>query len=166
MRKKIPRWNWYNGLFLWAFEDQLRLNPNQQIGDFFDNFKKQNGLADVQFSLKNQGTVIALLFALMVVPREIWDRDSKTTNFPFATRNEFKLKQGSNKDTWDFLRLLRNSVSHANFDIDIEKQTYRFWNVSNGQVSFEVEITHEGIGVFLTEVGKYYINEVKAQHTL
>lgn len=163
MREEIPQWNWYNGQFLWAFEEQLRSNPTQTIGEFFADFKKQNGLEHFPFHLKNQGAIISLLYALLVVPREIWERDTKRTAFPFSAEEEFHVTQGRYKSVWDFLRLLRNSISHAQFAVDVENNAYRFWNIDKGKKTFEVEISQEGLGLFLTEIGKYYINEVKDQ---
>lgn len=115
----------------------------------------------IPFHLKNPGVVISLLYALLVVPMEIWERDPKRTGFPFKTQGEFRITKGKHKDTWDFLRLLRNSVSHAHFTIYSENNIYRFWNSNKGKIDFETEITQAGLGLFLTEIGKYYVNEVK-----
>ena len=66
----------------------------------------------------------------------------------------------------NFLRLLRNSLAHSNFDIDIQNQRFKFWNLQKkGTKNFEVEIEYGDLGEFLAEVGKYYINEVKNKHT-
>jgi len=160
-RKEIPVWTWYNGQFLFQFEEQLKRNPNKTISDFFSDFKLDQGLQDVSFyNTKNQGTVIILMFGLLVVPREIWERDS--TNFQFTTRNRFTFNPptDNNLDTLNFLRLLRNSLSHANFSIDVANAKVTFWNNYRGVKNFEVEISYGDLGVFISEVGKYYVNEV------
>ncbi len=64
--------------------------------------------------------------------------------------------------TEEFLRLLRNSIAHANFEIVPETNLYKFWNIGpKGVKNFEVEIAHGDLGMFISEVGKYFINEVR-----
>jgi len=67
----------------------------------------------------------------------------------------------TNIDTLKFLRLLRNSLSHANFSIETTTAMLTFWNMYNETKNFEVQISYGDWGMFLSEVGKYYINEVK-----
>ena len=54
----------------------------------------------------------------MVIQKEIWERTS--TKFQFTTRNKFSFKSPTDNtvDTLNFLRLLSNSLSHANLLID------------------------------------------------
>ncbi len=162
-RHEIPQWTWYNGQFLFQFDEQLKKNPNLTISQFFTDFLKSQGLENLNiYHTKNQGTVILLLYGLLVIPREIWEKTS--TNFQFTTRNKFSVKTpptDSNLDTLKFLRLLRNSLAHANFSIDISNAKLTFWNNYNGTKNFEVEIGYGDLGEFLSEVGKYYVNEVK-----
>ena len=166
-RQEIPQWSWYNGQFLFQFDEQLKKNPNQTISDFFSNFLTNQGLQDLNvYHTINQGTVILLMYGLLVIPREIWEKNN--TNFLFTTRNNFSLKQPTNKnlDTLNFLRLLRNSLSHANFSIDTTNAILTFWNIqNNGKINFKVEITYGDLGEFLSEVGKYYVNEVKNKNS-
>jgi len=161
-RQEIPQWTWYNGQFLFQFDQQLKQNPNKTISEFFQDFLKDQNLQDVNiYHTKNQGTVILLMYGLLVIPKEIWEKTS--TRFLFTTRNKFTLKPptDNNLDTLNFLRLLRNSLSHANFSIDVANARLTFWNNNNGTRNFEVEIGYGDLGEFLSEVGKYYINEVK-----
>jgi hypothetical protein len=167
-RKEIPLWTWYNGQFLFQFDEQLQKNPNKTIAEFFNDFRADQGLLDVNFyHTKNQATVILLMYGLMVIPREIWEKDN--TNFPFTTREKFKINLPTDSDKLDtlkFLRNLRNSLAHANFAIDINTAKLTFWNNNdNGNKNFEVEISYRDLGEFTAEVGKYYanyyINELK-----
>ncbi|MFL0162463.1 HEPN family nuclease [Aquirufa salirivi] len=160
-REDIPKWTWYNGQFLFQFDEQLKQNPNMTIYDFFQEFLTNQKLQSLNiYHTKNQGTVILLLYGLLVIPKEIWEETN--TNFKFESRDKFTFNHPTDKnlDTITFLRLLRNSLSHANFAIDIENKRLKFWNDYKGIKNFEVEIRYDDIGVFLSEVGKYYINEV------
>lgn len=166
-REEIPTWTWYNGQFMFQFDEQLKKNPKLTISEFFKNFLESQGLQDSNiYHTKNQGTMILLMYGLLVISKEIWEKDS--TNFEFKTRTKFspnKLPK-NNPDTLNFLRLLRNSLAHSNFDIDIQNQRFKFWNLQKkGTKNFEVEIEYGDLGEFLAEVGKYYINEVKNKHT-
>ena len=162
-REEIPHWTWYNGQFLFQFDEELKINPDQTISQFFANFLKSQGMQNHDFyHTKNQGTVILLMYGLLVIPREIWEK--ATTNFQFTTRNKFSVNMppiDRGIDTLNFLRLLRNSLAHANFSIDASNARLTFWNNHNGTKNFEVEIDYCDLGKFLAEVGKYYVNEVK-----
>ncbi len=164
-RREIPQWTWYNGQFLFQFDEQLKQNPNKTISEFFNEFLTSQGLENLSvYHTKNQGISILLSYGLLVIPKEIWEKAA--TNFLFTTRNKFLILQPANNniDTLKFLRLLRNSLSHANFAIDTNDQMLTFWNSKNGIKNFEVKIGYGDWGLFLTEVGKYYINEVKNGH--
>ncbi len=162
-RKDIPLWTWYNGQFLFQFDEQLQNNPDKTISEFFSDFLTDQGLNDLNvYHTKNQGTLILLMYGLLVIPREIWEKDS--TNFSFVTREKFAFKEPTDNslDTLNFLRLLRNAIAHANFSLDMTTATFTFWNNrDNGRRNFEVEIGYVDLGIFIKEVGTYYINEVR-----
>lgn len=135
-----------------------------KISDFFFEFQRNQGIESMKFyHTKNQGVVILLMYGLLVIPKEIWEKNS--TNFAFTTRDKFNIKlpvKTEEINTIKFLRLLRNSLAHANFSIDASNATLTFWNKnSNGNKNFEVEISCSNLGEFIVEVGKYYINDVK-----
>ena len=180
-REEIPKWTWYNGQFLFQFDEKLRNNPCMTISEFFKSFSKTQGLQKNLYHTKNQGTMILLLYGLLVVPKEIWEK--KKTRFEFTTKKYFKCYDGKEckeMTTIDFLRLLRNSLAHANFSIDTTEETFYFWNIkpdrgkknekkNKGEKkekekikNFEVKISYKNLGDFITEIGKYYINEVSS----
>lgn len=163
-REEIPVWTWFNGQLLFQFDEQLRQNPTQSISQFFTDFLISQGIENHNFyHTKNQGTVILLMYGLLVVPKEIWEKDG--TEFRFITRDKFlvNIPTDDHLDTSNFLRRLRNSLSHANFSIDVSQARVTFWDnrLKDGKRNFEVEIAWEDLGKFLAEVGKYYVNEVK-----
>lgn len=165
MNKEIPQWSWYNGQFLFAIDDALNTCGDEiTVKKFMEEFKEKHGLTNFPFNLKNQGAVISLLYTLLVVPREIWEpKKGNGTAFAFTTRPKFTITIGQDlcSDVWEFLRLMRNSVGHANFNIDINNAEYKFWNMTpSGNRNFEAIINHCDLGEFLSEIGKYYINEV------
>ena len=102
-REEIPQWIWYNGQFLFQFDEQLKKNPKMTISSFFSDFLTNQGLQNLNiYHTKNQGTVILLLYGLLVIPREIWEKNS--TSFQFTTRNKFSVKPptDTNLDTMTY----------------------------------------------------------------
>ncbi len=162
-REEIPQWCWYNGQFVFHFQESLQNNPNKSIQEYFNQFKNKNGLDNVDFNLKNQGMVLMLLYGLLVVLREIWEKTGPTYFQGISMQHfEFTIRPDNTTDTSHFIRMMRNAISHANFEIDSQANSYKFWNIdSNEKRTFEVKVSHDGLGYFLTEIGKYYINEVK-----
>jgi len=161
-REEIPQWTWYNGNFMFQFDEELKRNPSKSIKDFFLDFKKNQGIAIYDFyHTKNQGIVILLMYGLLIIPKEIWEREK--TNFPFESKKYFKIITGNNElSTLDFLRLLRNALAHANFSINAKNSIVTFWNINSAnQINFEVQVQYDKITIFMSEIGKYYINEVK-----
>ena len=72
-RNDIPLWTWLNGQFLFQFQEQLETNPNKTISNFFNDFCAEPfpGSKKCDFyQTKNQGTIIILLYGLMVIPKE------------------------------------------------------------------------------------------------
>src|SRR5690606_17161127 len=105
---------------------------------------------------KNQGTLLLLLYGLLVIPYELW-RD-KSDNFPFYTRKYF-LGLDEKVNTREFLNYFRNSLAHANFSLDLERSEFRFWNRNfSNLLNFDVKINYCNLGDFVTEIGLYYIN--------
>ncbi len=167
MNKEIPQWSWYNTQFLFSFDEALKKNSNLTLNEFFTDFKQLHKLENISFHLKNQGTVISALYSLLVIPREIWEsKEELGTSFRFLTKSEFCIIEGKDiaQNTWKFLRLMRNAISHAHFEIFIDKEEYVFWNYNpqdpEKKRNFEASISHQGLCEFIAEIGKYYINEV------
>ncbi|MBN2594927.1 MAG: hypothetical protein JXA81_15580 [Sedimentisphaerales bacterium] len=165
-QNEIPRWVWFTGQFLFRFQETLEYCPQTTIARFWEDFKNSQGLQNCQgFHLKNQGTLLMLLYGLLVVPRGMWERRQQyLPDFSFTTRNRFDFHAGNqNMTAIDFLKYMRNALAHANFEIDVRNGTYMFWNRQNygrGNIDFEVKINHCGLGMFVTEVGQYFINTV------
>ncbi|WP_395078080.1 HEPN family nuclease [Flavobacterium sp.] len=163
-RDSIPLWTWLNGQFLFQFQEELESNPKKTISEFFNNFCTQpfpgSNICNF-YQTKNQGTIIILLYGLMVIPKEIWEKDK--TSFLFDTRQKFTFNPPTrnNISTLDFLRLFRNSIAHANFSLETTNGMWTFWNIDRSNIkNFEVSLKHFDLGLFAAEIGKYYLNDV------
>ena len=163
-REEIPQWVWYSGYFLFKFQEALESNPQKTIGELWSDFKKDQNLGGfTDFSLKNQGTVLMLLYGLLVIPKEIWGTEKIDNEFKFETKKYLEIKIPDRKlPNSEIIRYIRNAVSHANFEVYADLNQYIFWNVNRkNERDFELLVSHESLGRFLTEIGKFYINEVR-----
>ncbi|GBD98139.1 hypothetical protein BMS3Abin07_00147 [bacterium BMS3Abin07] len=87
MRDEIPKWGWYNGMFLFDFADALECKGIYDIHNFYDSFRRKH-LNGIEFPIKNQGLAISLLYMLLVVPREMLENQQPDrTQLRFTTRN-------------------------------------------------------------------------------
>lgn len=163
----IPRWSFITGQFLCFAEKQLEENDQRMTG-IFDEFLKQYEYEEYKgrFHLGNQGVILMLMYALLVIPRELLREEGKIfESFKFNTKEHFNIKIPDRGDisNIDFLRFLRNAVSHANIEILTgENGVFKFWNIppNTSKRNFEVEIDKQGLLAFLTEFGKFYVNKV------
>ncbi|MEJ2701178.1 MAG: hypothetical protein P8Z79_01925 [Sedimentisphaerales bacterium] len=162
-QNEIPRWVWFTGQFLFRFQETLEHCTQTTLTRFWEDFKNSQGLQNCQgFHLKNQGTLLMLLYGLLVVPRGMWEqRQLNLPDFPFTTRERFEFQTGTqDMDALDFLKYMRHAIAHANFKIDVQNNLYKFWNICRGDINFKVVTDHCGLGIFITEVGTYFINTV------
>lgn len=169
--KDLGRWTWYTAKFLNSCENgSLKAAPI--ITEFLiqEGFQQQNS-----FRVWNQATVLMALYGLFVIPKEFWrnqlgDDDNERVsadqlifeNFEFTSRAKFnEVNNPVNMQKEVFLRRFRNSIAHANIEIDKKSHVIRFTNTDRtGNVNFNVTNNLEGLSEFLGEIGKYFINEI------
>lgn len=117
------------------------------------------------YTLLNPAHVASLLYCLIVVPKEIWNPPSNDNVFKQMERTGamalFTIKQwkppANENHLRDFLRHLRNAISHAKFSVD-ENQGFEFWDESNGSETYRVVISLNNLSVFLSRVGALLAN--------
>ena len=167
----LPHWIWYTAMFLYR-ADKARIDtPTKSIDEVYKEFLKDQGLDQKSgFQLRNQGTSMMLAYGLLVLPRELWLRNDLPI-FEFSTKPEFNFivddVHAQNQHS-QFIRCIRNSISHANVHIIApagtnQKDTFTFWNYNprEKKIDFKVSSSWKGFLMFLDEVAKYYINTVK-----
>lgn len=167
-------------MFLQSCQRHIESEPDKTIGEIYFEFCKLHGLdmyAPWSYDLLNQGFVTAALYAILVFPYEMWGKDAAGSNFKFSSRDHFRFSDEvpHSESIWsrerysglthlDFLRLLRNAVSHANIKAPADTQPWIFWNIDlKNRKNFEVRTSNQGLGFFITEVGKFFVNEVRVE---
>lgn len=158
MRNQIPKWCWLNGLFIHNLADSLETDPDMSISSYHEAFCKE--LDGFQFPLKNQGFVISMLYSMLVIPREMWENDRQIrSEFAFTTSPRFTAIEGKWNDSWCFLRLMRNAIAHAHFELN-EQGVYHFWNINKQDImDFKVSVMHSDLFAFIKELRDYFLNK-------
>ncbi len=115
----------------------------------------------------NQAHVASLLYCLLIVPKKIWigkDKAHSALNKidEKKQRESFHIQRLKDPDLdsdfkYNLLHILRNSVAHANYQID-ENLDFTFWNEFAGKITFRCKITTAKLMLFLSEVGAVLAN--------
>ena len=179
-RDQVPVFCWLSMMFMQSCQRQIEVKSKTTITELYTDFCRGNGIdLDVwSYDLLNQGLVMSSLYGLLVYPHEMWEKDKTAgTGFKFSSRDAFEFSDlvSHPMSIWnderyrdlthfDFLRLLRNAVSHANIKVGVDTQAWIFWNIDlKNRKNFEVKVSNQELGFFITEVGKYFINEVRVE---
>lgn len=120
--------------------------------------------ADVnRYRCRDHSLAISMLFCMIVIPKELLllPRDHKIYK---DLDNEnimmgFRITQPAEKiGSSEFIRLLRNSVSHANFSVrdGVEDAEFEFW--TEREPIFRATISYLGLMDFLGHVGSRLAN--------
>lgn len=140
----------------------------EQTADFQDCLRQvetKYGLA--AYTVINPAHVVALLYCLIVVPKELWlTQESKQLHVRLAKLQPERLFELEHVDATfserpaaELIRHLRNSVAHADFSVDRNGQ-FRFFDRSkqDAEPRFIASITLENMERFLTIVGSQLAN--------
>jgi len=167
----LLHWSWYTTRFLRLIEEARKTQKDISVKElekqYLEQLKKEGNIGNKDFPLFNPGYLMMLAYALLVIPKEIIGRNKLLYNdFSFSTKSMFQFIRPKkyNSDPEDFLRKMRNAVSHGNFKLEADNNSgsslFTFWNESNRKENFRVTTTNEGFWQFLDEIGKYYSKKV------
>jgi len=114
----------------------------------------------------NPGALFGFLYATLVVPREIAGSTRYFEHFYakigdfFDLSSEFIADPSAIKafQSLDFFRLIRNSISHANFSLT-EGSAIQMWNNRQGIKTFEVSTDVNRLTNFAIEISNYCIRK-------
>ncbi len=160
----LGKWTWYTSKFLNSC-DNSTIDANEVINEFLkqEGFDKEN-----LFHTWNHASVLMALYGLFVIPKEFWrnrlgdDNNERAIadelifeNFQFLSRATFRGNEEytkiMNKEV--FLRRFRNSIAHANFEIDQQQNILIFKNFDQyGIMNFEVTNNLSGLSEFIGEM--------------
>lgn len=143
--------------------------------DYFKNLafsfpEVKNVLSD-QIGVDNQGALLMILYSLLVIPKELIQKQYEAE---YADINEYIDLKKTRGDTnyksdgqgTDFTRHMRNSISHAKV-LFSEKNSVTFVDESRNNEKCEIEIPlHEISTVILKllDIHKKYITKITTTH--
>jgi len=119
------------------------------------------------YELINPAYVAALLYCLIVVPWEVWELPPDDPIFQrlehLGVLDRFEVRQWSTRPDEhplrDFLRHLRNAVSHARFDVDGDRGfTFRDRRSKGASDSFVAYASVDDLAAFLSLAGAELAN--------
>jgi len=162
-KNKIVSFCWLTGIFL-AWLDGKK---STLYRDCFDCFNIPMNNMD-NFTYFNQGTTLMLCYGLLVYPQEFWKNyiDFKKMN-DFVLNNykknilelfEVEKNEGNEKINIEILlRHLRNSISHST--IEINHEYFKFIDINKTtKKKFVTKISQKDLGLFLHEMGSYFVS--------
>jgi hypothetical protein len=160
-RKEIPAWAFINMQIIQDANSSGMLLPSiRRVEEGYQ--LPPNSLVVI-----NSAYLLSLLYCLIVVPKELWLRDK---HHPFFARINpddllglFVIKQKSpdfdSEPVYNFLRHLRNAISHVRFSIG-EDEVFTFWDqrYESSLRHFEASASRRSMEIFLSTVGSLLAN--------
>jgi hypothetical protein len=151
-----------------AFINAQIIQEVQRTGNWAAAVRSICTLYELQnYEYSNQAHIASLLYCLLVIPKEIWIKKNKAHTVFNAInkkllRDSFKIVTIKDQDfesnfTYNLLHKLRNSVAHANFNVD-EQMNFTFWNESNRGETFRAIVTRDNLMLFISHVGSALAN--------
>ncbi|UTW66224.1 hypothetical protein KFE94_16470 [bacterium SCSIO 12643] len=167
LEKEIPTWAYINFQLLYQInkaKDNGELSE-LTVSDLINNTSEHIGSnipLESFYSPVNSGSVFSFLYSLLVVPKELFKKENYDLfkEFEFKIEDYFEIIKGRNLITQNFkiFRLLRNSISHVNYEIDTnDKFTVTLWNTNNGSIDFKLKSDIHRLSNFAVEIAKFYI---------
>lgn len=175
----IPGYCFLTGQFLIHFERNKQKNHFKEVhSSFLESVISDPKLND--FYYPNPGVMLMLCYGLLVYPLEFWKRQTPISyeymekqvvedahnlglNHVNYMLDLFGNIKNTKSDIASFMRSLRNAVSHSHVEISSKQDKFTFWDVNqkSGEKYFEAGISIINLAVFLTGVGKFFINSMK-----
>lgn len=167
--EQIPVSAYVNFQIMFDLDLLILEKPDSTIRDLLETTSARLGVNPPLFTHyrpMNPGALFSFLYATLVVPKEMSSADyftefktDPTAFFELSADFENDQSAKASLDSLDFYRLLRNSVSHANFLL-MDDSRIRMWNNSrNGNKNFEVETDVNRLTNFAIAVSNYCIQK-------
>lgn len=156
--------------FIWLHEmhclEFVKTEEYKQL-NFSDKFT-QNTIGER--GVINQGTIPVALYSMLVIPKEtIFNEymdsyDHINTYIANKLKPKIKTNYKSDKITVDYLRHLRNSVSHVRFDMTSENDFVIFNDENRFGEEFECKLSNSDLGEIIQQlslVHQAYIQKIQ-----
>ena len=170
------------GQFLIHFERNKQKEHYKDVhASFLKSTISEPRLTD--FYYPNHGVILMLCYGLLVYPLEFWKKQAQI-NYELLEKQiiedahslaltkvncvqdlfeSFKYTKDNKNDIASIVRFLRNAISHSHVELNSEQNKFTFWDINRktGQKHFEASISLMNLAIFLSGVGKFFINSIK-----
>jgi len=144
------------------------LNKKQKfinIDKVYNNVEKRMGVdtkLESFYKFINFGTITSLMYTSLVMSKELFNNSENGEKF-FSSLNinisdYFVLTNVEVDSTYQFLRKLRNSISHANFKLNDDNFNIKLWDEYNKKINFEVKSDITRLSNFSLIISNYITN--------
>ena len=152
---------WLHELHLLNFNKSDAYNELKFKDDFVKNIIRERGII-------NQGVIPVALYVMLVIPKEtIFDKyksEYEGVNTYISQKLNVKVitsTYSKDKPQIDFLRHLRNSVSHMNFEMTKVEGSVIFNDESPKKEQFSCEITNLDLGAIVEQLKQIHLKYIK-----
>ncbi|WP_151745118.1 hypothetical protein [Acinetobacter calcoaceticus] len=154
--------------FMWLYEmDVLKFNKSDAYNElkFHDDFVKN---MIYERGIINQGVIPVALYVMLVIPKETIYHKYKSEYEGLNTYISKNLNVKVTTSTYakdvhqiDFLRHLRNSISHMKFEMTKVEGSVIFNDESPKKEQFSCEITYLDIGAIIEQLKQIHLKYLK-----
>lgn len=167
-RVQVPTQAWVTAVAIMNIDETLQNTPNISLREYIDIQKEKTNVwtNNPDISIYNDGFLFMMAYAFLVVPKESIARLNLNISCSSIDIILQKMTIRKNKKQHDLgeseniIRHIRNSISHADFNIDDERNI-TFIDQHQGEVTFNGEM---GINEFKSLIAEYFNIFYKCYH--
>ena len=171
LKVQMPTQAWITQFAIKDIDEALRINPNISLKEYIDVQKKKTNIwmENPDFHIDNLGSLFMMAYTFLVVPKESIERYKLTVTSQGidSLLGRITIKYNSKKhglsESENIIRHIRNSISHANFDIELVNESIIFIDKFNKDITFQGEIKITDFKSFLSEYFKEYYKTFHAK---
>jgi len=172
-RDAVPVLSWYTARYLMEAQNELAKSSDISVRELYQKVCTVNNIQK-DFPLLNFGLSMMLAYGIFVFPKEVLGNSVDWSKCEFSPEDTFNFlidETGAQKRLPQFIRGMRNAISHANVKylggVPADQENgCTFWSEKKEEasktmvVNFKVQTSSKGFLEFLDKVGKFLINEV------
>ena len=129
--REISQWCYLIYAFFCDFEEHKDKKDDRYM-IIHNNFLKFRNLPN--FHYRNQGLILMLCYGLLVYPLEFWKETLKLKGYNYLKKiicEHFGTDEKVNAR--EFLRSLSNAIAHSHIETNIQKNSFKFWDINKGR---------------------------------
>jgi len=168
LKVQIPTQAWITSFAVKDMDEALRRNPKISLEEYIEGQKGKTNIwkdHNAAFPICNLGSLLMMAYAFLVIPKESMERDCIRVSSPEINKllNTMTIKENEiNKgldESESIIRHIRNSLSHARFDVTSEDELSFFDKDRQDRVTFDGKMKISDFKSLLSEYFKTFYEE-------